>query len=210
MTISPSFNWKLRSAGIGRVFALIAALVIPSISIVIANPFQKSNEPQFALMNYVLNNSKKAEAIFDGNSAYVFRNQAYYYGSLVEGIRERIAAGEISSNIEESLTNNRCRMVIDDDRVSSLPANFQKFFRNNYVVDKFPNVYIAGKDLGPENIDNNRAIFHIDLPLTYRIETNTKTFWLDGKATSVPVFLAKGTHRIEANQNLTYVKLRGY
>jgi dolichyl-phosphate-mannose-protein mannosyltransferase len=198
-----------QSTGVLKVLAVIAGILVPIVTVVIENPLKNSNTSQFELMKYVLRNSPRNASIFDGNAAYIFRKQSYYYGSLVEGVRQRIQKGSIRASIPKSLAYNGCAMIIDDERVADLPDDFQSFFRNNYVPAELQNVYVAGKNLSAESISGNHATFTIELPMKYKVISNTSAFHVDGKIYNGPVFLAKGNHRIDANTGLTYVKIRG-
>ena len=127
--------------------ALAAGLVIPcAILILREHPFSNTNAAQFRTMEYVLNHTHSNDVVFDGESAYVFRPQAYFYGSLFHAIVWRIQRGEIKQDIPESLTRTNCRVVIYDERVVTLPQPVQLFLKANYAPSEFPGVYLARKD----------------------------------------------------------------
>ena len=126
--------------------ALAAGLIIPcTILIFRGHPFARTNVAQFRTMEYVLDHTQSRDVVFDGESAYVFRPQAYFYGSLFHAIVWRIQRGEIKQDIPESLTRTDCRVVIYDERVSTLPQAVQLFLKANYEPSDFPGVYLARK-----------------------------------------------------------------
>jgi hypothetical protein len=126
--------------------ALATGLIIPgTILLVRGHPFSRTNAEQFRRMEYVLDHTQSTDAVFDGESAYVFRPQAYFYGSLFHAIVWRIEHGEIKQDIPESLTRTHCRVVIYDERVSTLPPAVQLFLKANYAPSEFPGVYLARK-----------------------------------------------------------------
>jgi hypothetical protein len=161
------------------------------------------------MIEAVLHHTKPQDAIFDGNAAYVFRRQAYYYGSLVEGIRERIVRGEKLRSIEQSLIDSQCKWILYDDRVARLPEKIQHFIRENYIPSFMPNVYVAGKILGAESFSGNQAIFKIAIPAIYAIQVNQEQdFEIDGNRYQSPVFLERGKHTISSQNGLFKVILR--
>ena len=130
------------------VAVLAAAFVIPCWMVMIKDrPFSRTNSEQFQRMEYVLNHTQSTDAIFDGKAAYVFRPQAYFYGSLFNAIIWRIQRGEIKQDIPESLSRTRCRWVIYDERVAALPKPVQLFLSTNYEPSEFPGVYRVKKHL---------------------------------------------------------------
>lgn len=126
--------------------ALAAGLIIPCAMLLLkGHPFSNTNVAQFRTMEYVMDHTQPGEAVFDGESAYIFRPQAYFYGSLFHAIVWRIQRGEIEQDIPESLTRTNCRVVIYDERVSTLPQAVQLFLKANYAPSDFPGVYLARK-----------------------------------------------------------------
>jgi hypothetical protein len=195
------------SSKLFKTFTLIAGLIVPFVSILIARPFERTNQDQFAVMTWILQNTSENEKIFDGNTAYIFRPQAYYYGSLVDAIRYQIARGLIQASIPDNLRLNRCRVVIFDDRVADLPNPVQAFIRANYLPAEKQSIYLAGKNLGPENFSGKYATFRIEIPAIYRIETNPKEFRIDRMPYNQPLLLNAGSHRIEADEEIRFVKI---
>lgn len=125
---------------------LAAAFVIPCVMILLkARPFSRANAEQFQRMEYVLNHTGPKDVVFDGESAYVFRPQAYFYGSLFHAIVWRIQRGEITQDIPQSLIKTDCRWVIYDERVATLPQPVQVFLKANYEASEFPGIYRAKK-----------------------------------------------------------------
>jgi hypothetical protein len=120
-----------------------AALVIPSVMLLLKDrPFTKTNAAQFHRMEFVLNLTRPDDAVFDGEELYVFRPQAYFYGSLVEGVVWRILHGQVGDDITQSLTNVRCKVVIYDERIASLPTPVQLFIKANYKPSAEPGVFL--------------------------------------------------------------------
>jgi hypothetical protein len=168
-----------------------------------------SNTDQIELLGAILNHTKQSDVFFDGNAAYIFRRQAYYYGSLVEGIREGTAKGELEQTIPKSLKNNHCKFVIYDDRVVQLPTSVQDFIKSNYTPTAIPNVLVAGKVLRGESLSGRRVKFSIEIPLSYNIRvSNGNGFLVDGKPYKSDVFLTTGLHNLVAEEQLHYLQLR--
>lgn len=189
-------------------FAILAGLVIPLGALLVRATTADTNRQQVDLVRFILKNTSPEEVIFDGNAAYIFRKQAYFYGSLVEGIRYRYQRGEIPERIPSSLKRNRCRIVLFDDRVSDLPPDDQEFIRANYLQTKRHDIWIAGKVLEAQDISANRAIFRIEIPFIYRIETRTDgKFRIDGKPYSGPGFINAGTHELISDRELRSVRI---
>jgi Dolichyl-phosphate-mannose-protein mannosyltransferase len=190
-------------------FTLFTALLVPYGSLLVRQPSTVSNANQIELIRAILNHTKRSDVFFDGNAAYIFRQQAYYYGSLVDGIREGAARGEIEKTIPKSLKNNRCKFVTYDDRVARLPTSVQDFIRNNYIPTLIPNVLVAGQDLRGESFSGRKARFWIEIPLSYNIRiANGKSFLVDGKHYKSSIFLRTGSHELVAQEHLHYVQLR--
>jgi hypothetical protein len=133
--------------------ALAAGLLIPCAMVLLKErPFTKTNAAQFRRMEYVLNLTRPTDAVFDGESAYVFRPQAYFYGSLVQGVVWRMRHGQIADDIPRSLIAAGCKVVIYDERVSSLPQSDQLFIKANYEPSPEPGVYLLkGATMAPPN-----------------------------------------------------------
>jgi hypothetical protein len=211
IALKESIAWKRPSKLKNLVFVMftvITAFIIPVVALYLRNGFTITNQEQLGLIKYILKNTAPDETIFDGNAAYVFRPQAYYYGSLVEGIRYKIERGEIQEKIVDSLQKQKCRIVIYDDRISDLPESVQHFIRSNYVPAGAYDVFVAGKELGSESISENRASFWIELPFMYRIQTTAMNFRVDGKLYRKPVFLKRGNHTIVSDEPLHRVNIR--
>jgi hypothetical protein len=189
------------------VFALIVGLLIPVINIFAGGSLQRSTRSQFQTIEWILRNTSPKETIFDGEGSYIFRKQAYYYGSLVQAIRERIGRGELYDKIPESLKTNHCRVIISDRRVSFLPDDVQEFIRANYVTSDHQNIYIAGEKLSPENFAGARARFQIEIPAIYRIETSSQSFRIDQMPYNAPLLLNTGIHQIAADKELRFVSI---
>jgi len=208
IAIKRSLDWSRIGNVFLFVFLMITGLIVPCVSLAYRHPFTITNGNQFQLLRYILTHTARGETIFDGNTAYIFRPQAYYYGSLVEGIRERIKRGEISRSIPESLKASHCRIVIYDDRISDLPAPVQAFLRANYLPSGQPDVFVAGKELSAENFSGRKATFWIDLPFRYSFQvTNAGELQVDGKSYKAPVLLDRGMHQLLSDQDLQRVVL---
>jgi hypothetical protein len=106
-------------------------------------PFTKTNAAQFQRMEYVLGLTRPTDVVFDGEEAYVFRPQAYFYGSLVQGVEWRMRHGEIKDDIPQSLISTQCKVLIYDERVSALPQADQLFIKAHYAPSPEPEVYLA-------------------------------------------------------------------
>jgi hypothetical protein len=120
-----------------------AALLIPCALLLLKErPFTKTNAGQFRTMEYVLSLTRPTDAVFDGEEAYVFRPQAYFYGSLVQGVVWRIQHGEVNDDIPRSLISTDCRVVIYDGRVATLPRPDQLFIESRYEPSPEPGVYL--------------------------------------------------------------------
>jgi Dolichyl-phosphate-mannose-protein mannosyltransferase len=201
-----TLSWKQRSL---LAFTLLTGIIVPGVSLFVKQPTTESNVQQLKLMSTVLDHTNEHDVIFDGNTAYVFRPQAYYYGSLVEGIRERIARGDIKISIPQSLRDRHCKFIIYDDRVSRLPMNVQEFIRNNYIPTQFPQILVAGRDLRSDSISGRKAKFWIEIPLTYRIQIpDNGGFVIEGKPYNSPVFLTTGFHEVVGERELRQVIVR--
>ncbi|HEV7858639.1 MAG TPA: glycosyltransferase family 39 protein [Pyrinomonadaceae bacterium] len=125
-----------------------AGFIIPGTMIILkAHPFSGTNTEQFKRMEYVLKVTQPTDAVFDGESAYVFRPQAYYYSALFHAIVWRIEGGGIKQDIPQSLISTNCRVMIYDERVATLPQSVQLFLRANYEPSEVPEVYLAKKQL---------------------------------------------------------------
>lgn len=125
-------------------FTLAAGLFIPGIMLLIKNtPFTSTNAAQFRRMEYVLKLTRPTEVVFDGQSAYVFRPQAFFYSTLFRAILRRIEEGDIREQIPQSLINSNCRVIIYDERVLRLPPAVQSFLRANYEASAESEVYGA-------------------------------------------------------------------
>ncbi len=145
-SLSPTSRKARRSRAINLLAlacTMAAALLIPCWALFKAQPFTKTNHDQLERMNSVLKLTQPTEAVFDGSCCYIFRPQAYYYGSLVTGIVWRIRQGEIRQDIPESLLRNNCRVIIYDERVATLPESVQAFLKTYYRPSGIAEVYIA-------------------------------------------------------------------
>ena len=131
-------------------FILTAGLIIPSLALFKAQPFSQTNAGQLHKIRYVLKLTTPKEVIFDGASCYIFRPQAYFYGSLVTGIVWRIEQGEIQRDIIQSLKETDCKVVIYDERVARLPERVHAFIKENYLPSEVPDVYLARNPRDPK------------------------------------------------------------
>jgi Dolichyl-phosphate-mannose-protein mannosyltransferase len=137
--LRPSVKSALFLAG-----TLAAGLFVPCVMLLVKErPFTRTNAAQFQRMEYVLGLTRPTDAVFDGEEAYVFRPQAYFYGSLVQGIEWRMRHGEIEDDIPRSLINTQCKVLIYDERVSALPQADQLFINAHYAPSPEPEVYLA-------------------------------------------------------------------
>ena len=211
VALKESIAWRSHSNfknSLFLMFTLTTAFLVPVIALYLRDGFAITNKDQSDRLQYILKNTKQEEAIFDGNAAYVFRPQAYYYGSLVEGIRHQIDRGEIQESIVDSLKKHSCRIVIYDDRVSGLPEPIQNFIRSNYLPTGQYDIFVAGKKLSAENFSGNGAVFSIELPFVYTIQTTTVNFRVDGKPYRKPIFLNRGKHQIASDKPLRHALVR--
>jgi hypothetical protein len=212
VAVRRSLQWKTQlktRQAVFLSFTLLAAFFIPVASLLIRASQDETNVKQMELLRYVLENTSPDEAIFDGNSAYIFRKQAYFYGSLVEGIRYKIESGQIQESIIESLSRNRCRMVLYDDRVSDLPQEVQNFIRSNYLPTNQENVFTAGQTLDADDISGNEALFRIEIPLVYSIQSQSGgTLRIDNQPYTSSVLLERGMHRLISDKALRGVQIR--
>jgi hypothetical protein len=96
-------------------------------------------------MEYVLTRTRPTDVVFDGKSAYVFRPQAFFYSPLYYATVWRIQRGEIKQDIPQSLVTTNCRVIIYDERVSTLPQPVQLFLQANYEPTAESEVYLARK-----------------------------------------------------------------
>ena len=129
-------------------FTIAAGLVIPTMLLLQAHPFSRTNAEQFERLEYVLKVTRSSDVVFDGESAYIFRPQAYFYSPFYHAILSSIEHGKIQQSIPQSLTSTHCAVVIYDERVSMLPASTQSFLRANYAPSAEPLVYLAKKVAG--------------------------------------------------------------
>jgi hypothetical protein len=124
--------------------AIATGLVIPATMLLLkARPFTRTNADQFERMEYVLTRTRPTDVIFDGKSAYIFRPQAYFYSALFQAIVWRIQRGDIKQDIPQSLIRTNCRVVIYDERVSTLPEPVQLFLKDHYEPSAQSEVYLA-------------------------------------------------------------------
>jgi hypothetical protein len=162
---------RFRSGAMSSLYlagTVTAAFVIPCVMLLLKDrPFTKTNAAQFHRMEFVLNLTRPDEAVFDGEELYVFRPQAYFYGSLVEGVVWRMRHGQIGDDITQSLTNARCKVVIYDERVASLPTPVQLFIKADYKPSAEPGVFLSkgafdggmkGKDEGGRMKDEGKGM----------------------------------------------------
>ncbi|MDQ3744123.1 MAG: glycosyltransferase family 39 protein [Acidobacteriota bacterium] len=144
---SPDAAQRLRPSAKGALFlagTVAAGLVVPCVMLLVKErPFTKTNAAQFHRMEYVLGLTRPTDAVFDGEEAYVFRPQAYFYGSLVQGVEWRMRHGEIKDDIPQSLISTQCKVLIYDERVAALPQADQLFINAHYAPSTEPEVYLA-------------------------------------------------------------------
>jgi len=114
------------------------------------SPFLQRNREQVRAIQYVLTLTGPEDVVFDGQSAYIFRPQASYYGSLTEAIRIRIRRGDLRFDIPERCQKLGCKVVIEDNRIRGLPEHVQAWLRDNYLPSPlFPHVHLH-RSLGSE------------------------------------------------------------
>lgn len=178
-------------------FALLA-VIIPMGDVMLGGPFSSDNQEQLNRFRYVLNFTPQSERLFDAESSYVFRPQAYYYGSLVAGNRKRFAPEELQHQIITSLVSSRCRIVFQDDWIQFLPVGVQSFLKDNYLQSFEPGILIAGKKLPLPDAPDAKISFEISVPLKYSIQFvgNAQSVALDGAPYSGPCFLKRGLHTL--------------
>jgi 4-amino-4-deoxy-L-arabinose transferase-like glycosyltransferase len=187
----------------------LGAVLLPCAAALYEKPSTSNNAQQLEMIDAIVTRTSRQDVFFDGNIAYVFQPQAYYYGSLIEEIVAKIDQGEIKESIPASLKEKRCKFVIYDDRIARLPENILSFIGNNYIPSDIPGVHIAGKQLGPENFAGKRAKFWIQIPMNYEISVNnSRNFSVDKKPYKGPIFLAEGVHNLTSSQPLISVRIR--
>jgi hypothetical protein len=185
------------------------SVVVPCIAALYEKLSTITNKGQLELIRSVLKKTDRRDVFFDGNLAYVFRPQAYYYGSLIEEIAHKIEQGEIKESIPDSLVKTQCKFVIYDDRLARLPSNILEFLRSNYVPSEIPEVHVAGKVLDAMSFSGRKAKFWIEVPMVYEISVNNGEFFsVDRKRYTGPVFLQPGGHEIGARKPVESVVLR--
>jgi Dolichyl-phosphate-mannose-protein mannosyltransferase len=123
--------------------ALAAAFLIPGFILFKTRPFTSTNAEQLRRMDFVLQHTQPNDVVFDGEAAYVFRPQAYYYGSLFHSVLNKLRRGEVMPSIPESLARSNCKVVIYDERISELPSEGQIYIKKNYAASSFPEVYFV-------------------------------------------------------------------
>lgn len=180
-------------------FALaLIAIVVPMGDVLLGRPFSSDNQDQLNRFRYVLNFTPASERLFDAEASYVFRPQAYYYGSLVAGNRKRFPQEELRHQIVRSLVSSRCRIVFQDEWIPLLPAGLQAFLKDNYLPSFEPGILIAGKKVPLQDAANAGVSFEILIPLNYsiRIVGNVQSVALDGAAYTGRCFMSKGLHTL--------------
>ncbi len=192
--------------------AWTAGLVVPFAALLWDAPFAITNTDQFSRIRFVLNFTAPDDRIFDAESTYIFRPQAYYFSSLFAATRQRIAEGTITRKIPAALAGRRCKMVIRDEWISLLPLQDLTFLRTNYVPTIEPDVYVAGKRFVPADFKSNKVVFDLNIPGVYGLRirggSNLQRIALDGQPFPKSRFLRAGTHLLAVRGSFESVTLQ--
>lgn len=192
--------------------ACAAGVIIPLAAVLWDAPFSVTNVEQFNRIRFVLNFTGPNDRIFDAESSYIFRPQAYYYSSLFAATRQRIAEGTIKRKIPDALISRRCRMIIRDQWINLLPTADVLFLRENYVSIIEPDIFVAGKRFVPWEFRNNKVAFELQIPGVYGLHvsdgSDIQKASLDAKPLLGPRFLRPGTHLLSIKGSFSSVELR--
>jgi hypothetical protein len=151
---SPS-GWRVGAA----VVAIVGAVVIPAGALV-AFAVRNQNTADLMLMRAELRLACPGEPVLDGTALYVFRPAAYRYGTLVRGIREWVARGEIAEEvIADDIRAARAPVAHADFRIRGMVGPVADALRRHYVKGP-PGLLVAGAEVSAST-DGGRALIEL-------------------------------------------------
>lgn len=188
----------------------LTAVMVPMGDVLLGKPFSSDNQDQMNRFRYVFNFTLQSERLFDAESSYVFRPQAYYYGSLVAGNRKRFSEEELQRRIIKGLVSSRCRIIFQDEWLTLLPAGLQLFVKNNYLPSFEPGILIAGKKIPLRDASDARITFEIAVPSTYSIQVtgDVQSVTVDDSVYTRPRFVTKGPHTLSWQGTGTWATIK--
>ena len=145
----------------------------------------------------------ESTSVFDGAGILLNRPDAYpFHWVLWISERERLAAGELPPLIE-TLKHNQCRLVIDNFRTQSLPADVRTELERQFVSLWGPFRVPGFDSLHP--IDTTPQTFELWYDGIY--QPNRDDILIDGVPLREPKFLTAGNHTVSVTNGQGRVKL---
>jgi hypothetical protein len=103
------------------------------------------------------------EPVLDGTALYVFRPAAYRYGTLVRGIREWVARGQVAEEvIAGEMAAARAPVAHVDFRVRGMIGPVADLLRQHYVAGP-DRLLVPGAEV-PASTDGGRAVIDLLRP----------------------------------------------
>lgn len=179
-----SQRWKSWAAA-----SLVLLFVIPP-ALRLAHLGRPTMSPQRTIVDVGSQLLKPGETVFDGAGILMNRPDAYpFHWVLWISEREKLAAGELPPLLQ-TLKSNSCRLVIDNFRTTSLPAQERRALEQQFVRAWGP-IRVPGYD-SHEKIGSDSVSFQLWYPGAYR--ANRDDLIVNGKPFRQGTQLAAGTH----------------
>jgi hypothetical protein len=125
--------------------SIAAVLLVPG-SLGFAAERRDTNDEQFAKLEYVWENTREGEFVFDcWSGLYLFRPHAFFYHFLGPDIRptlERIDPAILRRNLLEALRATEPRVAFADSECRKLPAEVRLYIQNHYSGGRYPEILL--------------------------------------------------------------------
>jgi 4-amino-4-deoxy-L-arabinose transferase-like glycosyltransferase len=130
----------------GQILTVLAVVLLVPGSLGLAAERRVSNHEQFAKLEYVWQNTKEDEAVFDcWTGLYVFRPHAFFYHFLGPDIRptlDRIDRSILRRDLIKALRETEPRVAFADSDCKQLPQEVRLYIQNHYRRGRYPEILL--------------------------------------------------------------------
>ena len=130
----------------GWILTVLAVVLLVPGSLGFAAERRITNDEQFAKLEYVWENTREDEAVFDcWSGLYLFRPHAFFYHFLGPDIRptlDRIDRAILRRDLLKALRETKPRVAFADSNCRQLPVEVRAYIRNHYKRGRYPEILL--------------------------------------------------------------------
>jgi hypothetical protein len=167
----------------------------------VAEEIKINNQDQLELIDFIHKITEPSDHVFDGWGYGIMRPSSFYYHMLTVGVVNMMGKENREEKIIRSIIENDTKVMIYDYRIKTyLPESTQSFLKENFVPLNFLDIWVAGKKLNRDYLNNSKGDFNLICDANYKIIVNGigNEITVDGNKLGKKnsIYLKKGKHNI--------------